>query len=281
MRTYGPERGETLVTQARLASLLLVFGRRAEAEAARDGLRSTIARPDPRLDGGWREAVIGLLSEPLSDLGRPDLAEPLLRAEVEDLRDKFPRAGVTARGELRLADVLVAMGRLDEASEMLGVARNRWSLVAEGSGPLPVDSMFTLGTARLALARGRPDEALAAIAAAKEAIPAQQLWLAIERSNALRVSGRPAEAAQAAGEAVRELDGRPAGERPRAIEAAARLALGEALAGQGDVRGARVQLQQAVDLRAAFDEPGSRELVRAARALTSVASASARSAPPN
>jgi hypothetical protein len=91
------------------------------------------------------------------------------------------------------------------------------------------------------------------------------MWLAIERSTALRELGRSEDARRAAGEVVRDLEARPEADRPRAIEAAARLALAQASAAAGDLEAARTQAEQAVALRRAHDEPDSRELARALR----------------
>jgi tetratricopeptide (TPR) repeat protein len=267
LQAYGPGRGETLVTRGRLAGVLATIGRRAEADALRKELQDALERQDPHLDGGWRAAISGVLAEQLPELGRPDLAEALLRADVEDLRRKFPRAGVTARREQKLAEVLVALDQLDEAEEVLRQARSRWALVVEGNGPTQVDAMFDIGAARLALARGDAAEALEQLSRVTLTTPADRLWLAIERSRALCASGQCAGAVQAAAAAVRELETLPQDQRPKAIEASARLALGEALAARGDLSRARTQLEQAVALRSAHDETGSRELERAARAL--------------
>jgi serine/threonine-protein kinase len=270
LRSYGPGRGETLVTRARLAGVLAIAGHRTELEAERRELRAAIATPDPRLDGGWRETLTGMLADPLPEQGRPDLAEPLLRADVDDLRRRMPRAGVTARRELKLAEVLVQLGRLDEAERTLAQARDRWAQVSAGAGPQPVDAMFVLGAARLARARGAAAEALALIAPVTMATPADRFWLAIERSAALRALGRADDARQVAGDVVRELEARPEGERPRAIEASARLAWAEASAAAGDSATAREQAGRAVALRRAHDEPDSLELARALRVASQV-----------
>jgi serine/threonine-protein kinase len=265
LRAYGPGRGETLVTRARLASVLAMQGRRAELEAERSALRAAVAAPDPRLVGGWRATLTGMLADLLPEQGRPDLAERGLREDVEDLRQRLPRAGITARSELKLAEVLVQLGRLAEATDVLAQARERWARVSAGAGPQPVDAMFVLGAARLALARGAAAEALALVEPVAQATPAVRMWLAIERSTALRELGRSEDARRAAGEVVRDLEARPEADRPRAIEAAARLALAQASAAAGDLEAARTQAEQAVALRRAHDEPDSRELARALR----------------
>jgi tetratricopeptide (TPR) repeat protein len=206
-----------------------------------------------------------MLADPLPDQGRPDLAERGLREDVEDLRKRFPRAGFTARGELKLAEVLMQLGRLDEAAGVLAQARGRWARVSAGAGPQPVDAMFVLGAARLALARGAPAEALALTESVARATPADRLRLAIERSAALRALGRADDARRVAAEVVQDLEARPEADRPRAIEASARLAWAQASAAAGDLAAARAQAERAVALRRSHDEPESRELARALR----------------
>ncbi len=267
-KAYGPGRGETLVTGARLAGLLMTIGRRAEFEEARRAAQFALDQPDARLDGGWRTAVSGMFADLLPEYGRPDLAEPLVRSDVEDLRRKYPRAGITARSEQKLASVLMTLGRLDDARTTLAQAVERWARVTEGSGPVPVDAMFTLAGVRLGLARGDAAQALSQLEALNHATPIDRLWSQLERGRALAAVGRQREAMEAARSVLQELAGLPTGYRPVVLESDAHLLLGQAGLDLGNAKAAEPDLRAALELRLRHDLADSLWVARAQIALS-------------
>jgi tetratricopeptide (TPR) repeat protein len=130
-----------------------------EATALRAEVERALALDRPEYDAQFRADMAGYFGDLLIERGRPDLAEPLLQKDFEDLREHFPRSGaVAARGAL-LAEAFVAFGRYDEARALVDEAIAIWQRYSSGAAQ-PICSMkYALASARVYLAQERADDA--------------------------------------------------------------------------------------------------------------------------
>ena len=269
LRTHGERHRETLLTRAKLANLLFTLGRRDEARPLHEWVRALLADPDPR----WGEQQLlllrGLWVNRWPERGRPDLAEAVQRAEVEDLRRQTPRGAGTALCECRWAATLLMLGRLDEAENALAQATKRWAGVARGEA-VPADAAFAQVAAELSLARGDAQQALERCAGLQRAAPLDRMRLDLLQAQAWLALGRSQLARTAAQGVLDALGERASAWRPKAVEAAAHCALGHALALQGGMAGSRTAWEAALALREAHDEIGSLHVAHVRKALATI-----------
>ncbi|MEY2689079.1 MAG: hypothetical protein RL375_3277, partial [Pseudomonadota bacterium] len=264
---HGELHPDTLSARVRLGNLLLTVGRSAEGQAQHEAVRQALGTSDPRYSAEWRSYIAGLMGSGLLDRGRPDLLEPLLRADLANLTRTLPRSPVRAHRERVLAEVLAAQGDMAAARQTLAAAREHWVQFADGADTPRVESQFALSQARIELAAGNPAAALPLLAPGRPATAADALARQVERAHAQLELGEAGAAAASADVALHSLEALPATSRPLALQAGAlewrglaRRALGEAAAAQAD-------LQQALVLRRSHDAPGSRHVARIERAL--------------
>ncbi|MCB1182566.1 tetratricopeptide repeat protein [bacterium] len=122
------------------------------------------------------------------------------------LKEKLTTAGgarETARAANRLVNLGMLLGRGDMVEEYLDVSH---AAILELQNPLQANLVYTMMLPSLSSA-GRPDAALARMAAAREAIPAPFTGLAgVGQAWVLVEAGRPAEARAALAEAVVIID---------------------------------------------------------------------------
>ena len=208
--------------------------------------------------------------------GRIEDAERVLALDVAVSRANYA-------GSMRLGDALrahsaalTALGRYDQAQRELdeGYALRRTALGV--SAPSAAMNAFRLEQARLALARGDPARATENLDAVAAPPGAATLPLAVDetaarvlRAQALLQQERVADAEAAARQALAEILRSPLRDKFRALEADAALRLGQAQQKQGDPRGARANLERALELRTAGDTAQSPWLAEAQLALAS------------
>ena len=158
-QAHGATHRWTLVLGVRLANQLGDIGRDGEALALRRHIETALAQPQPEFDDQFRADMAAQLGGSLLDRGRADLAEPLLRQDLEDLRAVLPNSGVLADREADMADLVLIFGRYEEASALLQSGHQRWLRYAGGAAAPGRGALYALVGVRLALALGHTDEA--------------------------------------------------------------------------------------------------------------------------
>jgi serine/threonine-protein kinase len=261
---HGPNSRVTLVTMAFRADQLMETGRGVEAQALQAEVRARIAERSPPFESWWLDYIEYWMRRHAIGQGRPDLAEPVLRRSVAALQRDLPRSGVLAQRMRMLAEVLTAQDQPEEAAAWLGRAVPIWQRFA-GAAPTPGhENPFRLATAELALARGRPEDALRELAAVMPSpglLPgAPDLDLArrdVRIASAQLLRGQAALAQDAANHALQRLRGLPEGWHAVPLEADAWSALAQAQRALLQPGPAEASRQRALQLRQAYDLPGS------------------------
>ena len=275
VQVNGDVHRETLLTQVRLANLLLVTGRSDEGRALQAAVVATIDATPGHYDESWRLTAAGFLDLHALARGRPQDAAARIAGDLGRIRATFPRSNLRCTDELALAACWVAMGHLEDARSMLELAQATRRSVLGDVADLRAWLPFLRVQAELEVAEGRPAVALATLAAvpadALQWADAEPIAAEVVRAQALRLAGRGVEAAAAARRALDTLRALPPAHPLPHLEAAAWRAAGEAAAVQGDGDGARAALARACSLRRAHDAEGSLWLVQAERALAALA----------
>ena len=308
-RRYDPQRA-SLITAYRLAGQARMQARDyAEAEAQ---LRSAV--DTARLRG---PAAPAWLVGSLRDLAESQQAQMKFAAAEASLREALAHS-VQVNGDahnettlttLDLANLLLEIGRTEEGLALQAEVRaaierepNRYGVafhqmvagqfaataLARGR---PQDAIASLAadierrsafyprstsraSAELALAEGHPDKALDILAAmpadALQWADAEPIAIEVERSRALRAAGRNDDASQAARRALAVLQALPAPITLPSREAAAWEALGAAQLALGHRDDAQAAYARAVALRRAHDAQGSLWRAETERALASL-----------
>ncbi|MFO1322485.1 MAG: serine/threonine-protein kinase [Burkholderiales bacterium] len=260
MKVNGPAHPETLMTQLKVANLLIVTGRTSEGLAMQAAVREAIERNPARFRERWRANATELLNATTLARGRPDLLAPIIEEDVAGLRAALPNSGVRVRRELQLAEVWTALGRYADAAAQLDRVAAEWTRYTGGEAPAAASNPITLARVRWSLAQGRADEALALLDrayVAQDAAAADAIGASIERARALRMRGDAAAAIGAANAALAELHARSPTYTLPQLEAGALQALGEAQARAGERRAAEANLARALELRREHDDPAS------------------------
>jgi serine/threonine-protein kinase len=256
--------------EAWLGNLLLEVGRSAEGEAALAHARSTNDRPDPRKTARWRENAAAMLGALDGERGRPDRLVDTLRRQIASERREMPRSAKLAQHLRELAGIETDLGDVAAARATMAEADAVWRSAAAGASTAPMDARFALARAHVALASGDPAAALADLAPDAPALPADAISREIERSAALRASGRAEESVAAADAALGRIEALPASCRPVSLRARALERRAEALRDRGDAAGALRDFQAAAGLRRGHDLDGSRWLARLDAAIASL-----------
>lgn len=257
----GEAHRETLLTQLKLANLLLTTGRDEEGLATQAAVRATIARAPGRYDATFQANVADLVGATALVRGRPQDRLASLRADIEEVRAAYPRSTSLAATELALAETLLALGRVDEAGPLLRDAVAHRTTSLGGTGDVRAWLPYWRVQAQFARLTGNPDAALAILAAvpadALQGADVEPIAIEVERSHILRAAGRHDEARLAAGRAHTALQALPADHPLPSLEAATAEALAAAEAALGHRDEARAAYARALALRRAHDAAGS------------------------
>lgn len=271
-RINGESNGQTLQTQAKLGGVLYGSGQRKEGLELLDATLATLrGGPDTESSGAW-SSLRQFRGTALLVEGRIEEAEELWRAEVEALRRVYPDSIPLGRALVQHASALLALGQVEAAAPALEEGCRLWR---ERSGGVAVDAMANdcwLGQARLALARRAPLEARAWLGQVARLPEPHPLPLDTTEANVLLAwaalqLGEPQAAESAARVALEQLEASGLRERYPALEASARLRLGQALHGARAMVDAVAELTQAVELFRAHGDAHSPWLGEAQLAL--------------
>jgi hypothetical protein len=274
IRINGEGNGQTLQTRAKLGGMAYGSGQRQEGLALLDATLAALqARPGTDTSGAWGSLRQFRGSALLSE-GRVEEAEQLWREEVADRRRVFPDSLPLGRALVQHANALLALGHVESAAAALEEGCRLW---AERGAAAAVDAMANdcrLAQGRLALARGKPQEASAWLGEVARLPEAEALPLPLDTTEANTLLawaglqlGDPQAAESAARAALAQLDS--SGQRARypLLEASARLRLGQALHGARATVDALAELTAAVALFRASSDTHSPWLGEAQLAL--------------
>ena len=274
LKVNGESHGETMSTRLKLANLLLTTGRTEEGLALQTTVRAAVANNPGRHDATSRADMADLVVATALARGRPQDAIPGLVADVEVLRTSFPRSTSRGSTELALAETWMALGHLAEARPMLAEAVAHRGVSLGGSRDARAWLPYWRVQAQLARADGDPGKALELLTAvpvdAWRWSDVEAIAIEIERSHALRQSGRNDEAVQAARRALVSLQSLPTPYSMPYREAAAWEALGAAETAFGHREQAHAAYSRAVALRRSHDADGSQWRADDERALASL-----------
>jgi tetratricopeptide (TPR) repeat protein len=271
-RSNGDTSGETLQTQAQLGGILYGSGQRQEGLQMLDTTLATLeSGPSTETSGAW-SSLRQFRGAALLVEGRITEAEELWRKEVEDRRQAFPDSIPLARALLQHAGAALVLGRVDTAAAAVEEGCRLWRERSGGAAVAAMANDCWLAQARLALARWRPREAVAwlgQVAHLPEPIP---LPLDTTEANVLLAWAglqlRDLKGAESAARtALAQLEASGLRARYPALEASARLRLGQALQGSGATVDALRELETAGELFAAHGDRNSFWLGEAKMAL--------------
>lgn len=271
LQQNGADHVDTLHMQMRLSLFLLATSRHAESAQLRDAALAS-AQQDGR-SAFMRAFVYRNAASSMFTEGRFALALEWSGKSVEALRQSSPQTIVLAAALFRRGELLLEMGRYEEARALLDEAAETHRR-AMGPGLRPIGQhRFELGRARLRLATGETAQALELLRALAEVdtsgtrVPIERVRTqALLAAAHLQRDDLPAAeaAAHAAVAAIEASDLRP---YYTGLEAEALLRYGQVLLRGGRAREARGALERAAALRAASDHPSSPWLAQIELAL--------------
>jgi serine/threonine-protein kinase len=270
----GKSHMETLQSGSRLGAFLHATSRRAEGRRLLESALTEIDH-DPGKQGSAVAATVnGLYGQSLLADGRIETAEKFLALNVADTRDLYPGSALLAKGLLLQGELFTALGRYAEADRALTEAASIRREVGGAAKDAALENPFLIDQAWLALAQGDVQAAIELAQRVRQPVNATRLPLLVDEvaagvvlATAYGEQKRTAQALLSAHAALDAVQRSPLRDYFQSIEANAALALGEALRRSGDARSALLQLELALKLRAANDDPGSPWLARTKVAL--------------
>ena len=269
----GDSHTVTLQIEATLGAFLHATSRRAEGrdllEAAGGGLDNT-----PDIHGSNTGSLINTLrGRILFDDGRFDMAETYIAQAVADARDAYPQSSLLSNGLLEQGEIFTSTGRFAEATRDLNEALQIRRRVGGSAKDAALVNPFLIVRARLSLAQG---DAPAAIEWAHQVRPpadaprrpllVDDLAARIVLAQAYTTQGKTVDALREAHTVVNTVLASPLRDYVQPLEAAASMALAEALRRSGDGRAACPLLERALQLRSAMEGPASPRMAQTTRA---------------
>jgi serine/threonine-protein kinase len=161
LRAHGPAHRWTLIVRIRLANQLFKTGEVADALAHLAAVEHALAQDRPEYDAQFRADIGSHLAVSLADRGRPDLAEALVRADLDDLLLWFPNSSAVAARRADLALVLAALGRLDEALALAEAAHALWQRYAGELATTAMNALYLTALSTVHRLAGRTEQAWA------------------------------------------------------------------------------------------------------------------------
>jgi len=263
-RLNGSAHNETVQSESRLGALLYDTARTVEGRRLLSAAMAEIERDPSKRENSVAAVVYGLYGRALVGDGDFEAAGKLFARELDFVRRLYPESTLLARALLHTGDIDTALGRYDAAAAALDQGAQIWRDIEGKSADPSLINPYVLARARLDLARGSPEAAIARLSDLHPRRDLAQLPLAVDdigaqiiRAQAQLSLQRPAEAAGAAREALDRIVRSPLRERLPTLEADAALTLGRALQRGGDFAQARLPLERALQLRQAVNGAAS------------------------
>jgi tRNA A-37 threonylcarbamoyl transferase component Bud32 len=254
----GDTHNETLQSGSRLGAFLYDSSRPAEGRLLLSNAMAQIERDPSKQENSVAPVVYGLYGRTLAADGEFEAADKLFTREADFVRRLYPESTLLAKALLHRAELDTALGRYAAAAAALREGTRIWQDIAGQAAEPSLGNPYVLARARLELARGNPDAAIAALSELRPPANAARLPLAADDLNAKIITaqaqlalGHAGAAVSAAREALDAVVRSPLRDKSQALEANAALVLGSALERGGDVAQARVALETALRLREA------------------------------
>jgi eukaryotic-like serine/threonine-protein kinase len=270
----GPNHGETLQSEVKLGAYLHATSRRVEGRRLLESAAAKVA-PDaaPQPPGYVVAVVSGIRGASLLAEGALEEAERFIAVDVADARQHYPDSSPLASALRVQGSLYTALGRYDEADKLLIEAENIWRRIGHAADPA-TNNRYLLERARLAIARRNPAGAIELLGgvvppqyAARLPLPFDAIAASLLTADAKLRQLRFAEAAQSAQAALQPVQASPLRDYFGSLEAEAALRLGVAQHHMRDLSNARTNLERALKLREALDDPASPWLAEAQLAL--------------
>jgi hypothetical protein len=269
-RLNGETHNETLQTQIRLAAFLNATSRRVEGERLMQRAWSVFSADPSKKDNAVASVMYGLYGQGLMDAGDLQAAQPLIDAELEEVRSLYPESTLLSRALLRQATLRIELGQYDAAEAEVKQALVGWRHLGGTEADPALENPYLLALARIDLARVRPADAQRwlqqihhpAFAAALPFEPDEvrrQVLLAQVRL----LEGRAGEAMTSAGAALAIVQRSAMRAYFQRLEAESAWTLAVAERRSGLAEDARSHLQGALDLLRINDDARSLSIARA------------------
>ena len=272
LKVNGGTHAESLLSEVKLASLLMRTGKVGDGEALARSVLERLESKGARYSAGTAANIRSILASAYFELGVPHKADAATLADIEDLRTRFPRSSALAARLITIAEIRIAQGRYDESDALLRAGEAAW--LGYLGEPAPAGALRTVARVRaeLALARGDAAAALRLLRAVPPVQPSTAgadptaVLAEIQRSEAARRAGNVGEALASADRALAALRAVPQLRVPVA-EGRALVALGRAQGASGRSDEAIATLDGAVRVHSAAGHPTSLFLADAQIAL--------------
>jgi hypothetical protein len=271
-RLNGDNHHETLMTEVRFGAFLHETGRREDGETLLRQALAQIERDSTNKGQRVATVVYSLYGRSLLSQGRLQEAGPYLARAVEGTQRLYHDSIPYARALLSQSLLFTALGRHESATQALSEAVRIWEGAARGIEPA-LSNPFLLAKIELALAQRDAPSAWAALRAmqpSRQSDAARSLdetRIQVQKARIQLLEGQAVAAANTAQAAVAALQSAQWRRFFPALEADARLVLGEAYLGTARMAEAHRELETAVALRSATDSAGSPWLARARLSL--------------
>ncbi|MGZ5185503.1 MAG: protein kinase domain-containing protein [Caldimonas sp.] len=264
LQAHGPAHRWTLIVRMRLANQMLSTGHVQEYLQHRAAVEQELARDRPEFDTQFRADMASYLGFSLPERGRPDLAEPLIRADLEDLQRWFPRSASVAARQADLAAILEALGRDDEAQTLADAALALWQRYAGDRAKSAPGNYYLTVAARLHRLAGRLGQARQLLDMLVQPASAETgRWFqpviegALERARILLAQGQAQQCRDEAGAELKALRGFCRSNRLPHWEGRLLHVRGLAAEEMGDMAAAAADFDQALALRRFHDDSAS------------------------
>ncbi len=264
----GEFNADALQTQAKLGGQLYFSARRAEGLEMLFGALNALGRQKGNDAPNTVSSINQFLGMALTTDGRLEEARRYLDAEVDDLRQNYPRSMPLNFMLVKQADWSTESGRYAEARARLDEADAIWNQRAPGlSGPQANVARYS--RVRLLLAQGHGDEALAQLDrvalpsfGAAAYISREEVTTRLLRARAQLQRERYDEAIDEAVKTLEAVQQSPVRGNFVAAEAEAEQLYGQALRGQREYASARIHLERALELLRSNEDPRSPRLAQ-------------------
>ena len=265
---FGEFHPETLLTEAKLGSYLRSTARREEGHRWMQTAVAGVGKATGGYTPGYVTAVLaGMRGRALLAEGRLEEAAPLVAAELTDARENFPGSIPLALALRNRIALDTARGHYNDAMTEMAEALE---ITQSVGGAFALRNRLLLDKGRLLLARGEAASAIEALDSITAPAYAATLPLRVYDVNAKTLlaqarlhQGRIEEAIASAQDALEQVVASPLRKYYPLLEADAALRLGQAQRAAGEPRSARANLEHALRLREANDDPKSPWLAEA------------------